>query len=79
MKGGSEMAESWYNDTCPKCGTKNWWCNGDESDLTRPDVDSIRCYKCKNIWSLEDRKIISEDDAYFCEDGQENTSTNKDY
>ena len=63
--------ETWYTDYCPKCGRKNFICNGDESDLTRPDIDGVRCWKCNNIWSLETRKNTSEDNINWLEDGKE--------
>ena len=62
--------ESWYTDNCPKCGSVNWVCNGDESDMTRPDIDGVKCWNCKTVWLLEDQRIVSEDDNYFIEDGE---------
>jgi hypothetical protein len=61
--------ESWYTDNCPKCYTLNWWCNGDESDMTQCDIEGVKCWNCKKVWSLEDRKLVKEDAIYFA-DGQ---------
>ena len=65
--------ESWYNDCCPFCGKRNWWCNGDESDLTQMDVEAVKCWNCKRIWSLEDQGEVDEDGEYFVNigDGRE--------
>ena len=61
--------ETWYNSICPFCNKHNFWCNGDESDLTRPDVDAVTCWSCKKVWLLEDNSMVNEDD-YFYEDGK---------
>ena len=42
--------ESWYKTWCPKCETINWFCNGDERDLSGVDIDAIKCRKCKDIY-----------------------------
>ncbi len=54
------MVESWYKEWCPKCRTHNWICNGDESDLSAVDVESIKCRKCGHIFFLGDQEITME-------------------
>ena len=39
--------ESWYKGVCPECGQVNWFCNGDEQDVTVADVAGIICHTCK--------------------------------
>jgi len=51
------MAEAWYKEWCPKCETHNWICNGDESDISGVDVESIKCRKCEHIFFLGDIEI----------------------
>ena len=41
--------ESWYTEYCPKCNSKNWINNGDESDITGIDIDTIKCWKCSSV------------------------------
>lgn len=43
------MRESWHNEGCPKCDTVNWFCNGDESNLSGVDLDGYKCRKCGHI------------------------------
>jgi len=57
--------ESWYRNFCPFCNAVNWYCNGDESDLTVLDVEAVKCWSCKKTWSTEnENEIIENDDTY---------------
>jgi RNase P subunit RPR2 len=51
------MAESWYKEWCPKCNTINWWCNGDESNLSGIDVQAFKCRKCGHIHFFGDQEM----------------------
>ena len=44
-----EYWDSWYRYKCP-CGKLNWINNGDENDLTSPDVEAIKCWACKVVF-----------------------------
>lgn len=61
------MSESWYRDVCPFCKKVNFWCNGDENDLTVIDAEGIKCWSCKKTWSIEDEKLVNEEDVYLVE------------
>ena len=56
------MAESWYKEWCLKCEAVNWFCNGDESDLSGRDIESVKCRSCGYIWSVEEM-VGDEDDT----------------
>jgi len=45
-------AESWYRVWCPWCEADNWYCNGNESDLSGLDVEAIKCRICKETFNL---------------------------
>ncbi len=55
------MAETWYKESCPECGTINWICNGDESDLSGVDVDGYKCRKCGYIHYFGDEDMYKFD------------------
>lgn len=61
------MSESWYRDICPFCGKENYWCNGDENDLTQMDVEGVKCWNCKKVWSTEDNKLVNEEEVYYAD------------
>ena len=54
------MAESWYKEWCPECEVINWFNNGDQSDLSYPDIESVQCRSCGYIWSVEE--MVGEED-----------------
>jgi hypothetical protein len=74
---GVRVEEAFAID-CPKCGVKNWASNGDPEDVTTPDVEAIRCWKCKHVFWLPGAVDVRETlrasldiaDAQFVEDGQ---------
>lgn len=37
------------NWSCKYCNAKQTVYFGDLNDLTKPDVDAVRCYKCKKL------------------------------
>lgn len=45
---------------CPNCRNVNWFNNGDESDLTVPDVEAIRCWSCRHEFFTEDDPAVIE-------------------
>ena len=51
------MSEAWYKEQCPNCGTINWVCNGDESDITGKDLDAYKCRKCGHIEFFGDEEL----------------------
>ena len=55
------MRESWYKEWCPECETVNWFCNGDESDLSGIDIEGIKCRACGHIWYLGDQDMYDFD------------------
>lgn len=42
-----------YKNFCPKCKKINMVNNGDETDLTKMDVEAVQCYNCNHKWVLE--------------------------
>lgn len=50
--------ESWYKDICPSCKEILWWSNGDESDLTGFDVETIECWNCKTRWDIDGPDLV---------------------
>jgi len=57
-----------YDINCPKCNNKNWVNNGDINDLSRPDVESVKCWSCKHVFFIDENvaEFICSDDP---EDG----------
>ena len=49
---------------CSSCNEHNEYANANQED------GPFKCWKCKKVWSLENRKIVKEDNIYFA-DGQE--------
>lgn len=47
-----DYVESWYRVWCPYCDTVNWFCNGNENDITGLDIDAVRCRICKKVFRL---------------------------
>ena len=47
------MSVQLIDEPCPECGVTCWANNGDTNDLTAPDVDAMRCWKCGHEWLLE--------------------------
>ena len=43
--------DSWYRFLCPYCEEINWYCNGDENDLSGVDVNNVKCWNCKNTFT----------------------------
>ena len=41
-----------HQEKCPKCDVINCYDNGDESDLTKLDVESVQCWRCGLWWLL---------------------------
>jgi len=68
-----DYAESWYKVWCPYCDADNWYCNGNENDITGCDVEAVKCHKCKKLFLLgEPDEILDElrgDGGYIEEDG----------
>jgi len=46
------VMETWHKMWCDKCGVLNWVCDGDITDMTRPDIDGFICYKCKTSYAF---------------------------
>ena len=48
----SDYSVTWVSVRCPYCGTGNWVCLGNLTDITAPDGPSLlRCYAChKAFW-----------------------------
>lgn len=36
----------WYQITCSECKALNWLYGGDPEDMTAPEIDGLKCYKC---------------------------------
>ncbi len=56
-----DFVESWYRVWCPYCETGNWFCNGNESDLSGIDVDAIKCRSCAKVFLLAPPDPIMDD------------------
>ncbi len=73
-----DYAESWYKLFCPYCEQINWFCNGNEQDLSGIDKDGIRCFACKEVFmlGLRDEILIELNGGeypkgnWYIEDGQ---------
>jgi predicted Zn finger-like uncharacterized protein len=48
------MATMWYEDSCPECSSSNWFTIVDSTDMTAPDLDAVKCWKCKHVWRLSE-------------------------
>ena len=42
--------EAWYKTWCPECNVVNWFCNGNENDLSGLDVEAVECRECHCIY-----------------------------
>jgi hypothetical protein len=51
-----------YDIKCPNCKKAVWFNNGNESDLTTPDVEALSCPFCQTCFWLDP------DDDMFLED-----------
>ena len=57
------MGMSLYQLDCPSCGIACWFNNGDESDLSAPDVEALRCWHCHTVFSLDSLAECSDEEA----------------
>ncbi len=48
------FVETWYKTWCPACQTPNWFCVGDLTDMTGPDLEACRCFMCDTVYMLDD-------------------------
>jgi len=55
-----------YSENCPFCGKVNFVNNGDPGDLSKCDIDGIKCWNCGKEWLFNED--IDIEDA-FIEDG----------
>jgi hypothetical protein len=46
LAGEHIVGNSYYDFKCPKCQKTVVYCNGDESDITAPDTDRVKCWNC---------------------------------
>lgn len=46
--------EVWWKVWCSECNIPNWVCDGDLSDLTKPDIEAIECWNCGHSWWTTD-------------------------
>tara|TARA_Y100000034_G_C6795891_1_gene356718 strand:- start:411 stop:641 length:231 start_codon:yes stop_codon:yes gene_type:complete len=63
---------SLYSIMCPKCSEKVWCNNGDEEDMTVPDIEALKCPYCGHYWWLSDPSdMFHEEDLpeEYAEDG----------
>lgn len=44
--------ETWYKIWCDECGTANWLCDGNTSDVTGIDIEGFMCRKCKTVYPM---------------------------
>ncbi len=42
---------------CSHCGQRVWFNNGDESDLTAPDVEALACPYCMKMFWVSEQDI----------------------
>ena len=61
------MSETWVKENCPRCSTPNWVCLGNLNDQTVPDIEGIRCWKCKTDYFLMNEEDLSDG---LIEDGE---------
>jgi hypothetical protein len=48
----TNTTETWYRVWCPYCDEDNWYCNGNEKDLSQDDVEAIMCRNCNKTFGL---------------------------
>lgn len=48
------FVETWYKTWCPGCKKVNWFCAGDLTDMTAPDLEACECHACGKIYLLDD-------------------------
>jgi len=64
--------ETWWKIWCCACNIPNWVCNGDETDLTRIDVEGLECHSCGHkqildeflLETLHDQDLTADDIDY---------------
>lgn len=45
--------EAIYKTWCPECSEANFINDGDTSDLTRGDIEGVKCHACGHKWLLD--------------------------
>ena len=61
---------TYYCADCPYCEAENFVYNGDESDITRWDVEAVECHKCsKKFWLGEPMDEADDIDEAHYEEG----------
>jgi hypothetical protein len=53
------MVETWYKIWCSECNSVNWFCNGDEADLSKIDIEGCKCWNCGKVEYFDEE--MSED------------------
>lgn len=48
---------TWYSIYCPNCDKIVWYNNGDENDLTMPDIEIVRCWHCREYMDIDGDKV----------------------
>ena len=58
------VASAVYAETCPNCGSRNYFDIGDPEDMTGVDVEGLECWRCHHRWLLEPvYDLVTIDDA----------------
>ncbi len=47
-----DYSEAWYRVWRPYCDEDNYFCNGNESDLSGLDIDAVKRYNCNKVFLL---------------------------
>ncbi len=55
-----------YKIVCPKCNQQNWYNNGDETDLTKTDVDAVKCINCEKMFPVEGFGFVYDEPFDYC-------------
>lgn len=64
-----DLSGTYCSTLCPHCKIKNWLYLGDMSDCTAPDVQALRCFKCKKLsWIDADTRSMAADERTTLED-----------
>jgi hypothetical protein len=53
-----------YKLQCPHCHASCWVNNGNEDDVTVPDIEAVRCHACKAVFRVDAELDVPLEDMY---------------
>jgi len=58
------MTTAIYSFGCPKCEKEVWVNDGDPSDMTRPDIEALKCCHCGHCFTADEFSSDDVDEDY---------------